>query len=145
MAVLHWCIRCCEFMGTLPFALHCLYKESEHVIPTPSKYRPPPICRKCIYTDFFVPLSAFFGFLSWNQNLFLRSCWLACCQLFPESVYFLLSCHGTGSNIAVFFPSLLVAFSCLKSLKFILGTINLSFLLDVLDATIQIMIIKQYH
>lgn len=130
-------------MGTLPFSPHCLCSESKHVIPTPSKYRPPPIRRKCTYTEFLVPLSPFFGFLNWNQNLFFSSCWLACCQLFPESVCFLLSCHGTGSNSAVFFQSLLVSFSCLKSLKRILGTINLSFLLDVLDAAIQIIIIKQ--
>ena len=58
------------------------------VVPTPSKYRLPSICRKCVYTEFLVFLSAFFGFLNWNQNLFTPGCWLARCQLFPDVILF---------------------------------------------------------
>lgn len=110
-----------------------LQKESELVGPILNKYRSPSLWRKCIYTEFLVLLAAFFGFLSWNQNLCLPSCWLAHCQLFSVEVCFILPWHGTDTNVAIR-HSLLAVFAFLKSWKFIIGIIKLSSYC-VLDAT----------
>lgn len=107
--------------------------------PVLSKCRCPSLWRKCIYTELLVILAAFFSFLSWSQNLSLPRCSLAHCHLFHDGVCFILAWHGTDSNVAILFNSLLMVFAFLKSWKFVIEIIKLSSYW-VLDTTVQIIL-----